>query len=62
MSIKVGTISNRELMKKVRKPTPKTGSAFKDKKTYSRKKKHQTVVDDPGVSFFHLFIVKKVKF
>jgi hypothetical protein len=41
MKIKIGTLHDRELKKKVRKLLPPTGSTHKTPKDYSRKKKHK---------------------
>ena len=48
MKIKIGTLHDRELKKKVRKALPPTGAPHKTPKDYSRKKKHKKKPEDWG--------------
>ena len=49
MKIKIGTLHDRELKKKVRKALPPTGACHKTPKDYSRKKKHKKKEDDQNI-------------
>ena len=40
------TLSGYDYYKMIRKPTPPTGAAFKDKKKYNRKDKHKDIHRD----------------